>query len=65
MLGMRPSDWIVIVLLTFQAVLAASVATDAGTLGLPKVAIAWMGIANVGVGVLLNQLRRLGGGTGS
>lgn len=61
---MRASDWLVVLLMLFQTVLAAAIAAEPGSLGVPAVAVAWMAIANVGVGVLLNQLRRLGGGDG-
>ena len=48
-----------IALLCFQAMLAAAIIAPAD-LGLTHQAIAWMSVINVGVGVLLNQLRALG-----
>lgn len=59
------SSLLVVVLLVFQAMLATAVASpDMGAqLGLTPQIAAWMAIANVGVGVLLNQLRSLGSGT--
>ncbi len=54
---------VVVGLLAFQGILAAAIVADPMTLGIPPTAIAWAAILNVGVGILLNQLKALGGGT--
>ena len=53
------NDGIVLALVVFQAVIAAAV-LNPENLGLPSLALAWMAVANVGVGVLLNRLSTIG-----
>ena len=50
---------IALVLLVLQGVFAAVIIAKPGTLGLPEVAVAWMAIANVAVGIFLNGLPTL------
>ncbi len=53
------NDGIVLALIVFQAMIAASV-LNPENLGLPPMVLAWMAVANVGVGVLLNRLSTIG-----
>lgn len=55
------SALLVIGLLVFQAMLAVVVVASPESLGLNGVVVNWLAVLNVGCGVLLNQLRRLGG----
>ena len=57
---MSRADWAVLGLLTFQGMLAAVVVAKPEALGIPPIALNWLVILNVGVGILLNQLKSLG-----
>lgn len=57
---MHKLDWLVIGLLTFQAMVAAIVVGSPEELGLPKIVLNWLVIINVGIAVLLNQIKALG-----
>ena len=54
------TDTITIALIVFQAMLAVIVVARPEDLGLPRLTLNWLVIINVGVGVLLNQLKALG-----
>ena len=58
---MNGSTWAVVGLLTLQGMLAVLVISTPEALGLTPVVLNWLAIANVGIGVLLNQLEKLGG----
>ena len=57
---MHRLDLLVIFLIVFQAMLATIVVGNPEDLGIPHVLLNWLMIINVGVGVLLNQLKSLG-----
>ena len=57
---MHRLDWAVLGLLVFQAMLAVIVVGKPEDLGIPHVVLNWLVIVNVGVGVLLNQIKALG-----
>ena len=58
---MKRSTALVIGLITFQAMLAVVVIASPESLGLTPVIVNWMAVINVGCGVFLNQIERLGG----
>lgn len=51
---------VVIALLTLQAMLAVMVVATPETFGLNSVILNYLAVLNVGIGVLLNQLKALG-----
>lgn len=54
------TDVLVVGLIVFQAMLATIVVANPESLGIPQITLNWLMIVNVGVGVLLNQLKSLG-----
>ena len=57
---MHRLDWLVISLVVFQGMLAIIVVGSPEDLGIPPVLLNWLAVCNVGVGLLLNQLKSLG-----
>lgn len=57
---MTRNDIAVTVLMALQATVAVIVATSPATLGIPQVVAAWIGIAAVPLGIILNRLDTIG-----